>query len=125
MFLLYALVQALLAKRPVALCRSAHSFLYFDDTGVTLVKWADGDALMLPAGVIALYDAVAGQDSPQGVFTDPLLAAYVVHATSPKFSRWKEWGKQLEADLWPMPLWSNDELHKIEQEFFTQPGHSF
>ncbi|KAJ7109906.1 hypothetical protein C8R44DRAFT_743248 [Mycena epipterygia] len=114
LFLLYALVQALLAKRPVALCRSAHSFLYFDDTGVTLVNWPNGDALTLPPGVIALYDTVVGQDSPQGVFTDPLCGAYIVHATSPKVSRWKEWAKQLEADLWPMPLWSNDELRKID-----------
>ncbi|KAJ6591478.1 hypothetical protein DFH09DRAFT_176190 [Mycena vulgaris] len=61
-----------------------------------------------------MYDTMLGQDSPHGRFTDPLWGAYVVHATSPKISRWKEWSKQLEADLWPMPLWSNAELQQID-----------
>ncbi|KAJ7446741.1 hypothetical protein FB451DRAFT_1188591 [Mycena latifolia] len=114
LFLVYALVQSLLARKPVALCHSPHSFLYFDESGTRLVNWPDGDALDLPSGVIALYDMVAGQDSPKGRFTDIFCGAYVVHATSPKVLRWKEWAKQLDADLWPMPLWSNEELQQID-----------
>ncbi|KAJ7703204.1 hypothetical protein B0H17DRAFT_1175956 [Mycena rosella] len=99
---------------------STHTFLYFDETGVAVVKWADTDTFKLPLGVVALYDTVVGQDSPHGRFTDRLCRAYVVHATSPKISRWKEWAKQLRANVWPMPLWSNAELRKLEQEILYQ-----
>ncbi|KAJ7190951.1 hypothetical protein GGX14DRAFT_482303 [Mycena pura] len=115
LFILFALVQSLLAKRPVALCQSAFDFLYFDENGVSLVPWAQAGSFKLPRGVIALYDAVPDQDSPRGVFTNRRHAAYIVHATSPKISRWKEWSKQLNAMLWPMPLWSTAELEKIDQ----------
>ncbi|KAJ7190952.1 hypothetical protein GGX14DRAFT_603167 [Mycena pura] len=117
LFLLFALVQSLRAKRTVALCRSAFNFLYFDENGVSLVPWAQAELLDLPPGVIALYDTVPGQDSPHGIFTNRMYRAYVVHATSPKISRWKEWSKQLNAMLWPMPLWSTAELEKIDQLF--------
>ncbi|KAJ7221687.1 hypothetical protein GGX14DRAFT_430674 [Mycena pura] len=114
LFLLYALVQALLAKKPVALCRSPFHFDYFDKDGVTRIKWADAGALKLPPGVIALFDTLKEQESPHNIFIDRLNAAYVVQATSPKVSQYKEWSKQLRAELWPMPLWSRAELQQLD-----------
>lgn len=109
LFLLYALARAIQAHIPVALCDSPENYYLFDDEGVSCQTYD----LPRPPHVLALFDTVPGLEYPKTPFVGNRSDSFIVHATSPKVSRWKMWSKLMNAQMWVMELWNETEIESM------------
>ncbi|KDQ08088.1 hypothetical protein BOTBODRAFT_119043, partial [Botryobasidium botryosum FD-172 SS1] len=108
-FLQFALAKALAIKHPVVLCNQENLFYLFTERAGRRVRIGDFND-RLPKNTLVLCDSREGITSPPMHFTEPMSTAFVVQATSPRISRWKEWSKQRNAQIWTMDLWSEEEI---------------
>ena len=113
LFLRYALAKALKEKHPVALCERPKTFLLFDGRGVNLVRYDHFYTQGVPFKLLALFDTCEGMETPVHSFWKNSSQAYVIHPTSPKLSRYKEWIKQIEGHIWPTQLWTAEEMKDL------------
>lgn len=106
LFLRYALAHAIKAQIPVAWCADSTLFYFFDSNGVSHRVYNH-----VPLGCkLALFDTVTGLESPVAAFYGPDRGVFVIQATSPKLTRWKEWSKQAKAEIWVMDIWDPQEI---------------
>jgi hypothetical protein len=115
LFLLYALAKALKQKRSVIYCTNDSEFLVFDENGV---QWRNMiHYVIYPTGpdVLVLCDCNPDLPSPPACFVNPMSIsqACIVQAAQIQTYCWKEWSKQMTARIWPMQLWSSEEMKDL------------
>ena len=110
-FLIYALLQFLGQKQPVAIqpLDGSPYYILFKD-GVTFHPIEDGDPLDECVFVWALSDSNADIGQPPAVFRGDCRRMRVIQATPPEASRWKQWSKEMCASPYVMDVWSSKEI---------------
>ncbi|KAF8509069.1 hypothetical protein BU17DRAFT_99245 [Hysterangium stoloniferum] len=111
LFLLYLLFRRLEEQEPVALQIDADEFVLFSMNGVSLHSGKASSAYDIPKGAWALSDSWGELLGPCNAFRTP--RAHVIHTSSPSSRRWKEWKKQLSADMYIMDIWLLEELQTL------------
>jgi hypothetical protein len=110
-FLFYLLFRRLSAGLPTALQVFDDRFFLFTETGASEHGLLAKNALHLPNGTWALADSSEFIEKPCSAFlAAPLKNVWVIQATSPKRSRWREWSKQRDAKMYVMDWFYSDEL---------------
>lgn len=114
------LFQNLLAAQPIAVQIDKNSFFIFVHSGVYLVRFTSNTVaydiqshlrqLGCVDGMVALVDSSERSPSPAPIFLDPRLPFYVIQATAPRPSRWKEWAEQSSGAVLVTKPWSWNEI---------------
>lgn len=107
MFLRFALAKALGIKQTVAFCLGSKTFELFAEDGVHTLEYSRDN---IPANTLALCDSNTALTSPPVEFVDSSVGAYVIQATSPETTRWRDWTKYKTAAFWTMKPWLKSEL---------------
>ncbi|KAH7885728.1 hypothetical protein F5I97DRAFT_1144127 [Phlebopus sp. FC_14] len=108
-FLIYALVERLRARIPVAFQYYPDTYLLFTEDNVAAYTEDDIGPLRPLPGVWALSDSNQANFLPFSAATMfPMVRVF--QATSPATRRWKEWTKQSNIDLYIMDVWRSEEL---------------
>jgi hypothetical protein len=118
--LYFFLFQNLLVAQPIALQTDKNSFFIFVESGVYLIRFTPNTTIYdiqshlkqlgCTEGMIALVDSSERSPSPATIFLDPRLSFYVVQATAPCPSRWKDWVEQSSAAVLVTKPWSWQEI---------------
>jgi hypothetical protein len=118
--LYYFLFLHLLNARPVALQTDKNSVFIFVESGVYLVRLTLNmtiydiqshlKQLGCTEGMIALVDSNERNPSPAPIIVDSRFPFYVIQATAPRPSRWKNWVEQSSATVLVMTPWSWAEI---------------
>jgi len=127
----FYLFQNLLVSHPIALQTDKNSFFLFVDSGVYLVRFTSNTAIYdiqshlrqlgCTEGMIALVDSSERSPSPAPIFLDLRFPFYVIQATDPSPSRWKEWVKQSSATVLVSEPWSWAEIFICSSFSITPP----
>jgi hypothetical protein len=113
-FLFYVLFRRLSAGLPTALQEFDDRFFLFTEAGASEHNLLAKNALQLPNGTWALADSSELIEHPCSAFlAAPLEDIWVIQATSPKRSRWREWSKQRDAKIYVMDWFSSNELRTL------------
>ncbi|KAF9219036.1 hypothetical protein BS17DRAFT_790224 [Gyrodon lividus] len=107
-FLLYALIERLRKRQPVAFQFHPNTYAFFMETSVTL--HSEGSTSPLDdsdLSIWALSDSNADITIPAYAFRT--AGVRVFQATSPNARRWKEWTKQASVEPYVMDFWSVEE----------------
>ncbi|OCH84926.1 hypothetical protein OBBRIDRAFT_785530 [Obba rivulosa] len=107
-FLIDLLIKRLQDKKPTAVQMNSDMFVLFSDRGVEYHSTVGRTYDVLPLGTWALTDSSEVVTLPCTPFLQS--RATIIQATSPAKHRWKEWGKQHEADLYIMEPWGEGEF---------------
>jgi hypothetical protein len=118
--LYFYLLQNLLAAQPIALQTDTDSFFLFVESGAHLVRFTSNTAIYdiqshlkqlgCMEGMIALVDSSEISPSPAPIFSNHRFPFYIVQATAPRPSRWKDWVEQSSATVLVMEPWSWHEI---------------
>jgi hypothetical protein len=110
-FLFYVLFRRLCAGLPTALQVFDDRFFLFTEEGFSEHNLEAKNASQLPKGTWALADSSELIHQPCSAFlaTSP-REVWIIQATSPKISRWKEWSKQRIANKYVMDWFNPNEL---------------
>jgi hypothetical protein len=113
-FLFYVLFRRLSVGLPTALQVFDDRFFLFTETGASQLDLLAQTASQLPNGTWALADSSEFIEQPCSAFlATPLRDVWVIQATSPKRSRWREWSKQREANMYVMDWFYSNELRTL------------
>jgi hypothetical protein len=113
-FLFYVLFRRLSAGLPTALQVFDDRFFLFTETGASEHDLLANTASQLPDGTWTLADSSEFIEQPCSTFlAAPLQHIWVIQATSPKQSRWHEWSKQREANMYVMDWFYSNELRTL------------
>lgn len=108
---MYALVQFLGKKQPVALHHLGSLPYYFIfKENVACYSLGDDNPLFQYSPMWALSDSNADVKIPPPVFRSNAKRIRVIQTTSPNASRYKEWSKQYGASCYIMDLWTEEEV---------------
>ena len=92
-FIYYALLRRLSEGLPTALEVFNGSFLFFTDTGASIYDNQGKSSGKIPPETWALSDSTSLTEEPCGAFQVASgHRCWIIQATSPKESRWKNWG---------------------------------
>ncbi|KAF8346138.1 hypothetical protein F5887DRAFT_962858 [Amanita rubescens] len=115
-FLFYVLLRRLSAGLPTAFHVFSDRFFLFTEAGASQHDVVDQSGLKLPPGTWALSNSGEVIEQPCAAFLSaPPGRAWIIQATSPKRSRWREWKKQLRAKLYVMDWFHPNELRVLGQ----------
>ena len=110
-FLFYLLFLRLSAGLPTALQVFDDRLFLFTETGASEHNFLAKNALQLPKGTWALAASSEFIEQPCSAFlATPLKNIWVIQATSPKRSRWREWSKQWDAKMYVTDWFYSTEL---------------
>ena len=116
-FIAYAVVVRLLKKQPVAIevCwdQTQPEYLLFTSHTVTVHKSRERAPLLRYPRIWAFSDSNADVLHPIITFRDNVPDVRVFQTTSPAKSRWKEWTKRCDVDLYTMNLPSIEEVEDV------------
>ncbi|KAI9572496.1 hypothetical protein HD554DRAFT_1546856 [Boletus coccyginus] len=111
LFLVYFLVMRLGQKQPVALqFLNGRDFYALFKDNVEFHQLDDQDPLFEYPFLWALCDSNKSVTTPSEIFLNKRNHVRVILTTSPKPSRWKEWGKQAGASPYAMDVFSDEEV---------------
>ncbi|KAF9499280.1 hypothetical protein BDN71DRAFT_1586992 [Pleurotus eryngii] len=115
--LFFLLLKKLVKGEPVLFYRNRREVLYFSAGGVQLNENIASSHLLplhpkvrnASAKTWALIDGDEGDRNPP---TTAILEAFLfpVQAASPRTSRYKDWVKQRDGEVWPVARWSREDL---------------
>jgi hypothetical protein len=110
-FLYYILIERVLDAEPTLFqLDSKRAFMLFGQADVCVHHLERIDTEKYP-GAWALVDSNASINEPRGELCVFESRFFLIQATSPQPSRWKEWAKQRDAPLVVMEAWSWQELY--------------
>ena len=110
-FLFYVLFRRLSAGLPTALQVLDDRFFLFTETDTSEHNLLAKNTLQLPHGTWALAASSEFIEQPCSAFlAAPLKKIWVIQATLPKQSRWREWSKQRDAKMYVMDWFYSNEL---------------
>ncbi|KAF7318047.1 hypothetical protein HMN09_00312400 [Mycena chlorophos] len=110
LFLFYALALAIHEQRPAVWCDSEERIILFP---VGRAPYALEGQTGWPADAVVFVDSTAHLVQPPAKFLRHGIRNFIVQATSPNERRYKGWAKEKWANLWPMDLWSFEELRAL------------
>jgi hypothetical protein len=105
------LIRRLQNKLPTAIQWSPDIFVLFDDQGAHLYGTAGGMRDRLPRDAWALSDSSASLTQPCNAFMES--EALLIQTTSPASHRWKAWAEDLDANIFVMDVWTQDEIYAL------------
>jgi hypothetical protein len=108
-FIFYALLRRLSAGFPTAFQVHVDRFFLFTSCGGSVHSTASSSASVIPAECWALADSNESIWQPCVAFLDS--GAWVIQASSPQPSRWKEWTKQRRPLICDGLLFSRGDAH--------------
>lgn len=111
-FLVFALIQLLGNKQPVAFqpLSGIPCYLLLKDDVTLHYIWAPLHQFNF---VWALSDANAHIQIPPAVFCGDVDRIRVIQTTSPKRSYWRPWSKDLDAWCYSMEIWTEEEVENL------------
>jgi hypothetical protein len=110
-YIAYVLTRRFQNKLPTAIKWNPDIFVLFDDQGAHLYGTAGGMRDLLPRGAWALSDSSASLMWPCDAFQES--EALLIQTTSPTSHRWKAWAEDLDADIYVMDVWTQDEIYAL------------
>ena len=114
MFLFYILISRLSICQPVAIETEVGYYFLFTETGVEVLSAKLFD-MGQSSRIWALSNSSHLLNKPsQALMASPKKEVYLLHASSPQESHWKEWAKERGVGIHEMDVWQPDELLALE-----------